>query len=237
MQMKTTDFFNRSCVMLFMAVILTASPVLAQSSASGDKRTVAPYHNLEIEGAFTVTLVQGNEEAVFIEAAPELAEEIMIKVDEETLKIYSRKHSKITDKISLTVHFKNLKSIDCSGAIMLSGTGPFAFDELSLDMSGACKATLEINSASLHVDISGAGNASLSGKVPDVSLDVSGSGKFMASELLADDYQIDISGAGIVVVNAAKSMDVDVSGSGNLKYSGDPKINKEISGSGRVVKM
>ncbi len=221
--------------MLFIAFFLTTASAIAQSATSTDKRTVAPYHNLEIEGAFTVTLVQGDEEAVYIDATTELTEEVMIKADDGTLKIYTKKDSKTSGKVALTIYFKNLKSIDCSGAILLTGT--LSLDELSLDLSGACKATMEIHTASLHVDISGSGNAAFSGKVSDVGLDISGAGKFMAAGLMADDYEIDISGTGNAEVNAAKTLDVDVSGAGIIKYSGDPKISREISGAGIIAKL
>jgi hypothetical protein len=43
-----------------------------------------------------------------------------------------------------------------------------------------------------------------------------------------------VSGAGNVVVNAAKSLVVDISGAGQVSYVGDPELTKSISGFGQV---
>ena len=184
-----------------------------------------------------VTLVQGTEESVQIDASSEIASKIITKVESGKLKIYTEKHFKSDEKISLTVNFKNLKSIDCSGAGHLSSAGKLQFDELSLDASGACKTNLELSAKSLSMDISGAGNTTLSGSVPKVDLDISGAGKYMAATLIVEDYDIDISGTGNAEINVSKSLDVEISGTGTIKYKGDPVIKKEISGTGNVVKL
>ena len=227
---------------ILVSLLLLTAAIKPISAFSGtlletDKRTVTAYLKLELEGSFEVTLVQGNEESVIVDAAPDVAALIITKVEGGTLKIYPDNKLKHTGKIALTVNFKNLKSIDCSGAIEITSTGALKFDELSFDASGACKANLEITATSLDVDISGAGNTTFTGRVPKVDLDISGAGKFMAAALTAEDYEIDISGAGNAEVNAAKVLDVEVSGTGNVRYSGDPKISKEISGTGQVTKM
>ena len=222
---------------MLLAVALKPTTALSEILTGADKRVVTSYQGLELEGAFEVTLVQGDEESVVVDAAADVAELIITKVEGNTLRIYPDKKLKHSGKIALTVNFKNLKSIDCSGAIEIKSTGSLKFNDLSFDASGACKANMEINATSLDVDISGAGNTTFTGKVPKVDLDISGAGKFLASTLVADDYEIDISGAGNAEVNVTKVLDVEVSGTGNVRYSGDPKITKEISGTGQVSKM
>jgi len=235
--MKNLKIVSRYLVLVLMAVILKTGSGSANTFILGDKRDLSSYNQLELEGAFEVTLVQGNEESVIVEAAPEVASLIITKVEGGTLKIYPDKKLNSNSKIALTINFKTLKAIDCSGAIDITGSGAMKFEELSFDASGACKATLEINATSLHMDISGAGKTTFSGKVSQVNLDISGAGKFMAASLEADSYDIDISGSGNAEVNAAKMLDVEVSGSGNVKYTGNPKISQDISGTGQVIKM
>ena len=43
-----------------------------------------------------------------------------------------------------------------------------------------------------------------------------------------------MSGAGRVVVNAAKTLDVEISGAGTVDYLGNPEVTKKVSGAGRV---
>ncbi len=237
--MKNLKMSNRFFVILLMAITMgstigTSSPL---QPATGEKRNVEAYHELELEGAFDVTLIQGNEESVVIDAPADIAGQVLTKVEAGKLKVYTEKNFKSSEKVVLTITFKNLKSLDCSGAIVLNGKGAFKFDDFSFDASGACKATLEFTAANLDVDISGAGSASLQGKATKVDLDISGAGKFMAAALVADDYEIDISGTGTAEVHATKNLNVEISGTGKVKYSGDPRITKTISGTGNVTQL
>ena len=227
-------YFIASAMMLFISLNAISNPV---TPYQGEKREPGSFKSLDLMGAFVVTLIQSSEESVVIESKPEIAAQIKTKVDGGTLKIYTEKGFKTDEKIALTVNFKNLEDIECSGAIVLNATAPLKFENLSLDLSGACKMNFELSASSLDVDISGAGNSTLNGKASKVNLDISGAGKFMASSLLADDYDIDISGTGNAEVHATKSLSVEVSGTGVVKYKGDPVIKKEISGTGNVTRL
>src|SRR4030095_3946559 len=220
-----------STVLIVISLNAIANPI------EGVKRETGPFKSLDASGAFVITLIQGNEESVVIETTPAISAQIKTKVDGETLKIYTEKGFKTNDKIALTVNFKNLESMDCSGAIVLNANAPLKFENLSLDLSGACKLNFELSASKLDVDISGAGNSILNGNVSKVSLDISGAGKFMASSLVAEDYDIDISGTGNAEVYATKTLNVQVSGTGVVKYKGEPVIKKDISGTGNVTKL
>lgn len=230
----------KTVCLIISFTIMSVSGVIFKTMGSpeaGEKRNLGSFNQLDLGGAFAVTLIQGNEESVTIDATSDIASQIITKVEGGKLKIYNEKDFKSEGKISITVNFKNLKSIDCSGAGTLTSTGKLHFDDLLLEASGACKTNLELDAKKLSVDISGAGNTTLSGNVPSVDLDISGAGKFMASSLVADDYEIDISGTGNAEISAAKTLDVEVSGTGVVKYKGDPVIKREISGTGNISKM
>ncbi len=226
-----------SFTILSVATCFQTENLAAAIRVAGEKRNVGSFNQLDIGGAFSVTLIQGNEESVVLDVTSEIASHIITKVEGGELKIYTEKNFKSDDKVALTVNFKTLKSIECSGAGTLASSGKLQFDELSLDASGACKTNLELTAKSLEVDISGAGNTTLAGAVPKVDLDISGTGKFMAVSLQADDYEIDISGTGNAEVSVSKSLDVEISGTGMVKYKGDPMIKKEISGTGSVSRL
>ncbi len=222
--------------MLFVAT-LPVNFSYAAKIRTDTEREVSPFDKLELEGAFEIMLIQGSEESVFIDAPADVNKQIITKVEGSTLHIFTVKDFKSKAKILITVYFKNLREVDCSGAVDLTGMGSIRFETLLLDASGACKIKMEFTALKLNVNISGAGNTTFSGKVTSVNLDISGAGKFMASQLLAEDYDIAVSGTGNAEVNAAKQLNVDVSGTGNVRYTGDPKITKEVSGTGQVSKM
>jgi len=69
-------------------------------------------------------------------------------------------------------------------------------------------------------------------------MDLSGASDIFAYELLTENYQIDISGAGNAQINVSKRLQAEVSGAGNIRYKGSPsEVNQEVSGAGSIRKV
>ena len=237
---KSFSFFKSQFIFSLMMVIIALffyGNAKGSESFSTEQREVAGFNEIEVGGAFKVILVQGSTESVTVDACADIMKNIITKVVGNTLKIYTEGKNISCSDMKLTISFKQLKSVDCSGSVHLSATSPMKFEEFELESSGASKTELEIVATKLEVDISGSGHTTLKGSATNVELNISGSGKFMASNLTATNYDIDISGAGGAEIAVSEKLDVDVSGAGIVKYTGDPKVKKEISGAGKVEKM
>jgi hypothetical protein len=70
--------------------------------------------------------------------------------------------------------------------------------------------------------------------VEDLRVQLSGAGDIDAFDLLADNVEIDMSGAGGARVNAKNKLDVSISGVGSVRYRGEPEVHKNISGLGSL---
>ncbi|HMT27989.1 MAG TPA: head GIN domain-containing protein [Bacteroidia bacterium] len=240
LQGKSVPSLTTRLIFSFILLLSTSAISLYGSTTEGtstEQRAVSGFNAIDIEGAFKVVLVQGATEGITIEADPNAMTNIITKVEGNTLKINTKDNKSHKGEMSLTINFKSLKSIDCSGSINLSSTGPLKFDDFSFESSGSSKTNLELSATKLSFEISGAGNATLKGSASDVDLDISGSGKYVASELTANNYDIDISGSGNAEISVSQNLDIDVSGSGTVKYKGDPKIKQDISGAGKIEKI
>lgn len=240
MSSNSITTFKTRLIISFMVVFTAALfslDVNGSDGSSTEQRNVSGYNEIEIGGAFKVILVQGSSEGVTVEASTDVMKNIITKVEGNTLKIYTEGKMSSNDAMKLTINFKELKSIDCSGSIHLTASAPLKFDQLDLESSGASKTDLELSASKLDVDISGSGHTTLKGSANNVELDISGSGKLIAPSLEATNYDINISGAGSADISVSTNLDVDVSGAGIVKYKGDPKVKKEISGAGKVEKM
>jgi len=234
-----TIFQNRfifSLMMVFSALFFSIN-VNGSESLSTEQREVSGFNEIEIGGAFKVILVQGSTDGVTVDACADIMKNIITKVEGNTLKIYTEEKTNSCSDMKITINFKQLKSIDCSGSVHLTATAPLKFEVLELESSGASKTELEISTTKLDINISGSGHTTLKGFATNVDLDISGSGKLMASNLTATNYDIDISGAGSAEIVVSENLKVEVSGAGIVKYYGEPKIKKEISGAGKVEKM
>jgi len=139
-------------------------------------------------------------------------------------------------KVYVTV--KDLKRIDVSGAVDINSDGRITVPELSIESSGASDSKLEIVVQKLRLDCSGASKMKFSGSATDVVMDLSGASDIFGFDLLAENYDIDISGAGNAQVNVSKKIHAEISGAGSVKYRGSPtEIDQSVSGAGSIKKV
>ena len=111
-----------------------------------------------------------------------------------------------------------------------------------IDLSGAGNVVLHSfeDMKDLNLDLSGAGSFVTSGekpfKIKNLTVSISGAGSVEAESLMADNVEVDVSGAGNAVVHAQKTLVANVSGVGSIEYSGNPKVKKHVSGVGTISK-
>jgi hypothetical protein len=105
-----------------------------------------------------------------------------------------------------------------------------------ISVTGAAKVRgSNLNTDSLTMELTGAGEATLNGKVKFFDVTISGAGKIKAYKLIAERVQANISGAGVLEVQAQKILDADVRGAGRVTYLGTPAVVKtDVSGVGQV---
>jgi hypothetical protein len=69
-------------------------------------------------------------------------------------------------------------------------------------------------------------------------MDLSGASDIFAFDMIAENYDIDISGAGNAHLNVSKRIRAEISGAGSIKYKGSPtEIDQQVSGAGSVTKV
>jgi Putative auto-transporter adhesin, head GIN domain len=119
---------------------------------------------------------------------------------------------------------------DVKGDSVLSG-----LDDVELNIAGSGDMQLDLEANSLATRISGSGDINVDGSATVTSHDIAGSGKILASDLLSEDCNAEISGSGEIRVNASKTLDARISGSGDVYYKGTPAVTTHISGSGNVI--
>jgi hypothetical protein len=96
---------------------------------------------------------------------------------------------------------------------------------------------MEVEAPKVTADISGSGTIDLKGQTKDFDLGLSGAAKARCFDMMAENTEVDISGAGSADVYASVKLDADVSGAGSVKYRGGAaQVNQHVSGAGSVKK-
>jgi hypothetical protein len=243
--MKTTRFFS---VFMIASLFLGMSSLFAGCTMIGgthgdgnvlkETRKVTSFDGIEVSGAFDIILKQGAIEEVILEADANLLPLIRTDVVGGTLRLETRKPINHVTVMRAYITVKDLKRIDVSGAVDISTDGRITVPELSIDASGASDSKLELAVQKLKLDCSGASKMRFSGYATDVNMDLSGASDIFGYDMLVENFDIEISGAGNAQINVTKKIRAEISGAGSVKYKGSPaEIDQSVSGAGSIKKV
>ncbi len=203
-----------------------------------ETRIVGSFNSIEVSGAFDVVIKQGATEEVTVETDHNILPLVKTTVEGGTLKVDTRKPINHTTVLKVYVTVKDLKMIDISGAVNIHTDGVLTVPELSIDGSGASDAKMELAVQKLKLDCSGATKLKFSGTAVDVSMELSGASDIFGYDLAAENYDIEISGAGNAQISVSKKLHAEISGAGSVKYKGTPtEIDQSVSGAGSIKKV
>lgn len=211
--------------------------------ANAEERKVDKFSSIDVSGALTVYLTQGNSQAVAVSAADEkYIERIKTEVKNGVLKIYVessflKSFSWSDKKMKAYITCTQLNSLSISGASAINIPEKISSNDLSVDLSGASsiKGILEIKD--LKVDLSGASSANLKGSAGNAKIEASGASSFNSYDLEIDNCKAQSSGASSVRINAVKELSAKATGASSIHYKGDPIMKGfESSGSSSIKK-
>jgi len=226
---------------LFIGAIASASTgclyadgVRGDGNVVKEERSVSDFTKLDVSGAFTVYITQGNKEELVVEADKNLMDMIETRVSGSTLKISTEGSIRDFDELNIYLTYKSLEEIEISGAVELTTENRMKTKDLELDVSGAAELDMSIEAELIYADFSGASDVEFAGYTKEMNVDVSGAAKLDALELETETVKIDVSGSADAKVYVKEKLYADVSGAANLRYKGDPKVNSDISGAGSL---
>jgi len=205
-----------------------------------EERALNDFNSVELSGIGQLTIENGDEQGLRIEAEDNLIEYIETEVRGGTLiiSISERTNLQPTEPINYYLTITELVGITVSGAGNVAAPEIEA-DRFSVSISGAGGVEIENLVANrLDVDISGLGDLTINGgEVNEQWIEISGSGNYDAREVASLEADINLSGLGNATVWVTEFLNVDISGAGSVNYVGTPRISSDVSGLGRLKKI
>src|SRR5438067_2421659 len=137
-----------SVFLLFISVVYAQKVV---NDVNAESRPVTSFHAIHISSAFSVTITQGNEEALAVSAnEKEYIQHIKTVVENGVLKIWFDEKNKWwgkNRKLRAYISVKNIDEIKGSGASDIKIEGQLSASDLKLDLYGAIdiKVSLVVN--------------------------------------------------------------------------------------------
>ena len=203
-----------------------------------ETRAVSGFDQVGVSGSGQITIIQGDEESLTIEADDNFLPLIKSEVVNGKLRIGPERVSlRASQPIRYKLKLKRLTALSLSGSLAAEADS-LKTETLTVSISGSGKVRLaRLEADDFKVRISGSGDLNLAGKVTHQELRISGSGDYRAAELDSQHAEVHISGSGDALLTAQQTLDVHISGSGKVQYYGHPSISKSISGSGSLRRL
>lgn len=238
----------RSFLALFLLVALSLSAcrfisgerIDGNGVISTEQRNVTNFNGVSVSGGMDVIVAPGSY-SVRIEADENLLQYIETEMDGSVLEIGPRKGYNLRPEqdIKIYVSAPYFNEIEVSGSGSVTSQSMIkAENTLVTDISGSGDMKLEVDAPEVDMEITGSGSVALKGATRKLRADINGSGTLKAFELLSEETEVEISGAGDAEVYASKVLGISVSGAGNVSYKGNPpSLNQNVSGAGNVRKV
>ncbi|MET0637092.1 MAG: head GIN domain-containing protein [Chitinophagaceae bacterium] len=226
--------------------VLSSCRMLSSRSEHGDgnvisqTRNFSGFNGVEVGGAIDVYVTSDSNYSVKVETDQNLQEFVDVFMDGNTLRIGNKDYTNVepSGQIKVYVSGPAFSKLGASGASNIYSTGRLtSSSRLDIDLSGACSVKLDIKAPEVEVEMSGACNAELTGETKDLRVDGSGSTGLKAFGLLAENVDVDLSGAGDAEVYASVKLNAGTSGAASIEYKGTASVSTDISGAGSVKKV
>ena len=242
--MKKPSSF-RSLIFLIPSLLLfsgaysqTFTPVNGKGPSIEKKFNVSDFKGIDVSSGFDVILVQGSSESLTLTAQENLFEYITAKVDNGTLKIYTRNNLRPTQPMKARITFKEISNLKVSGGGDIYGETPVNVEALDVNISGGGDFSSVINTEELKYNISGGGDTKIEGKTKDYNISVSGGGD-LESKVSAGSISCRITGGGDLYLRneaQASEADIEINGGGDvdMKMSAE-KLKCSVSGGGDAL--
>ena len=240
--MKKQYFLVISVLLLAMAACnfgnfnIQANGLKASGNTVREEIAISGISQVDFSGLGNMTVEQGDEELLVIEADDNIMPNITTEIMGDRLTIGVKKGTSINGPVTLryTLTVKDLSELELSGLGDIE-IGRFSTDDLAISISGGGNLDFKgLDVEQLSVALSGLGNVSIAGNCQSQKLKISGGGSYQAGDLKSGTAQVTISGLGGATVWVADELDVTISGGGDVGYYGNPRIRQDISGLGSI---
>lgn len=204
-----------------------------------ESRNETGFNKVEVSGAIRVYARQDSSWAVKVVTDANLLTHVDTYVEGQTLVIRPEEGYNLDPSSSVKVYISSpsYTDFDISGASEVNTENRISDNRsITLGLSGASKAELDLKSPLIRVELSGASVVRLRGETRDLDIDAAGASKALCYNLPSENASVDLSGACSAEVMASVQLKADASGASHIRYKGTPQVNQSVSGAGSVKK-
>ena len=241
MNMRQIFILAASSLLLFSSCReIFAKRVRGNGNVTTQTRSAGEFNSIDVSGNIDVYVKQDSTASIKVEADENLQQYIETIDDGNVLRIKTEEgyNLRSSRQIKVYVSSATFKKFGASGACNIFSEGNInSSSDMDIDLSGSCDATLDLTAPKISADVSGACTVKLKGQTKDFNVDGSGSTDIKCYDLLAENVDLDISGAGDAEVYASVKLTGDISGAASVQYKGNGQTDIHTSGATSVKKV
>jgi len=224
-------------IMIFAIPMLSLLKSYAQqiNDPNAEQRQVKNFNGIKISNAFDVFLSQSSEETIAVSASEtKYRDRIKVEVKNGILNVWYDNEGKWNTgnkKLKVYISFKNINTLEISGACDVVINGGLRSDDLSVILSGASDLKGKLETKNLLIELSGASDMQVTGSAREMKIEVSGASHFKGFELVTEVCDAEASGASDIQITVNKELSAQATGASDVQYKGSGVI-KELKTSG-----
>jgi hypothetical protein len=204
-----------------------------------EQRTAGVFNSVEVSGDIDLYVKQDSARSINIETDENLLPYIEVRNDGDHLIISPKEGYNPDPSQAIKVYVSSpvFKELEASGASKIVGENMITSgDAVTIQLSGASDAGLELKSPKVSVDLSGASTMTLKGETKDLVAGASGASHIRGFDMLSENADVDVSGASNAEVFASVKLNAKASGASDVRYKGNAAVTQDESGASSVKK-
>lgn len=242
--MKKDILIIASAFLIFFSCKNIASnfnTIKGEGSVEKISRDVNGFTGISVAESADVSIRQGSEFKVLVEAQKNIADILETVVENGVLHIRFKSgvHNVNYNHLHVYVQAPNFDKLEISGSGNMEAESDLNGQKLDCIISGSGDIHLKnMNYQSLSASLTGSGNieSSGTGTIQNTDLVISGSGDISLKNIKARDVKAQVTGSGDIYCTAETSLEASITGSGDIAYDGTPSVKSSVTGSGSVTK-
>lgn len=231
---------------LFAATLLSSchyfhgNQIHGNGNVTTQSRSVSNFKSIDASSAVNVYITQDSAFSVKVTVDENLQQYIEVYEQNGVLHIHQADNTSldVTGDMKIYVSAPLFEKLEASGASNITGEKKISSDsKLIVEASGASSISLDIKAPSAEVEVTGASNVTLTGETKTLSIEGQGASHAKCFELMAENVDVDVSGASNADVFASVGLKAEASGASDVRYKGAASYSGNTSGAGSVKKV
>lgn len=213
-------------VLFFSAFTIHSFGQTIINDPNAEVRNIGSFSAIKASDGIDIYLSQSDDYALAVSASDKkYVEYIKTEIKNDVLVIsYDGSAFKYNGnrRLRAYISFKDLESLEASGACNYIINGTLTTNSLRIKLSGASEIKGAIDIQNLQMELGGASVVKVSGKVQNLKLEAGGASDVKNYELVAENCVANLGGASDVKITVNKSLIAKAGGASTLYYKGNP---------------